>query len=285
MSVVLRDIMQTPVVVLGRDESIARARNMMLREKISRLIVMDGDRPIGMITKKDIMRAFKNYKMRRRDLDSITVAEVMRCPISTARETDPIEDAARKMVEEGVSGLPVYNSELTGIVTKTDLTRYFAENMGGRYSVRDLAIGLDKVPVLQPSQTIFHAMDVMDEKSSDIVIIVESGKPIGVITETDLSLVRSYRGRGKNDPFVKVSKNEGEVFFPTRIYLVPTVGDVMTHDPILIDESADAGLAAGKLIENDIGGMPVVNSKGDLVGLIRKIDFVNALAKGRGKKR
>ncbi len=285
MSVVLRDIMQTPVVVLGRDESIARARNMMLREKISRLIVMEGDRPIGMITKKDIMRAFKNYKMRQRDLDSITVAEVMRCPIATARETDSIEDAARKMVEEGISGLPVYNSELTGIVTKTDLTRYFAENMRGRYSVKDLAIGLDKVPVLQPSQTIFHAMDVMDEKSSDIVIIVESGKPIGVITETDLSLIRSYRGKGKNDPFVKVSKTEGEVFFPTRIYLVPTVGDVMTHDPVLIDESADAGLAAGKLIENDIGGMPVVNSEGDLVGLIRKIDFVKVLAKGRGKKR
>ncbi|MDD1764702.1 MAG: CBS domain-containing protein, partial [Candidatus Methanomethyliaceae archaeon] len=64
-----------------------------------------------------------------------------------------------------------------------------------------------------------------------------------------------------------------------RIYLLPTAADVMTLDPVVVNESEDAAIAAGSLIKDGIGGMPVVNKKGDLVGMITKFDFVKVLAK------
>jgi len=57
-----------------------------------------------------------------------------------------------------------------------------------------------------------------------------------------------------------------------------TVADVMTPDPILL--SADDGLdaAAQMLEESEISGAPVVDSSGQLVGVLSETDLVHARA-------
>ncbi|MEM4721489.1 MAG: CBS domain-containing protein, partial [Candidatus Methanomethylicaceae archaeon] len=77
------DLMNSPVVVINGTDTLAYARNLMLREGVSRLVVVKGTRPIGTITRRDIIRSLRNYKMRQRDFDSILVSEVMRTPVTT----------------------------------------------------------------------------------------------------------------------------------------------------------------------------------------------------------
>jgi CBS domain-containing protein len=275
---IVRDLMQSPVIVVQSVDTVAHARNLMLKERVSRLIVVEGDRPVGTLTRRDIIRSLRNYRMRQRDFDSIIVREVMRTPARTVNEEDSITDAAKKMVSGNVKGLPVVDGrgQLVGIVTKTDLTRYFSENFRGRFKVEEISQGKGGLPIIHSSHTVFRAMDLMEETSSDRVIVVDDTKPIGIITETDLSFIRQQRS---GNSFRKGSRRDAGAISSTRIYLLPTAADVMTPNPTVVNESEDAALAAGMLIKKGIGGMPVVNKKGDLVGIITKFDFVKVLAK------
>jgi CBS domain-containing protein len=275
---IVKDLMQSPVMVVKSMNTIAHARNLMLKEKVSRLIVVEGEMPVGTLTRRDIIRSLRNYKMRKREFESIIVNEVMRTPVITLFEDDSITDAARKMVSNNIKGLPVVDrkGKLVGIITKTDFTRYFSENFQGRFKVKEIAQRKDGIPVIHSSHTAFHAMDIMEETSTDRIIVIDDSKPIGIITETDLSFMQQQKS---GDSFRKGNRKEIETISPTRIYLLPTAADVMTVDPIVINESKDAAIAAGTLIRDDIGGMPVVNKKGDLVGMITKFDIVKVLAK------
>jgi CBS domain-containing protein len=59
---------------------------------------------------------------------------------------------------------------------------------------------------------------------------------------------------------------------------IPTVGELMTPDPIVIDEGATLDDAVRALEENEITGMPVVDRDGVLVGVISQTDIVRARA-------
>ena len=59
---------------------------------------------------------------------------------------------------------------------------------------------------------------------------------------------------------------------------IPTVGELMTPDPIVINESATLDDAVRALEENEITGMPVVDRDGVLVGVISQTDIVRARA-------
>lgn len=58
----------------------------------------------------------------------------------------------------------------------------------------------------------------------------------------------------------------------------PTVADLMTPDPIVIDESATVDEAVRLLEENEISGLPVVDRDQLLVGVISQSDIVRARA-------
>ncbi|HEY7023588.1 MAG TPA: CBS domain-containing protein [Candidatus Limnocylindrales bacterium] len=57
-----------------------------------------------------------------------------------------------------------------------------------------------------------------------------------------------------------------------------TVAQLMTPDPIVVDESATVYDAVRLLEENDISGMPVIDREGFLVGVISQTDIVRARA-------
>lgn len=60
--------------------------------------------------------------------------------------------------------------------------------------------------------------------------------------------------------------------------IIATVAELMTPDPIVIDESATVDEAVRLLEENEISGMPVVDREGVLVGVISQTDIVRARA-------
>jgi len=52
------------------------------------------------------------------------------------------------------------------------------------------------------------------------------------------------------------------------------VSTVMTTDPITVESTRNIGSAAEILVENKIGGLPVVD-EGEIVGIITKTDFID----------
>jgi CBS-domain-containing membrane protein len=87
--------------------------------------------PIGVITDRDIVVGA--VAPNSGHFESLLVGDIMSSDVVTARETEPIEGALKKMEERGIRRLPVVdgNGALVGIVTLDDALQVLTEQQIG----------------------------------------------------------------------------------------------------------------------------------------------------------
>lgn len=124
--------------------------------------------------------------------------------------------------------------------------------MSGFMIIRDIMA--KNIKTVKPDDTVHAAVQKMNKFDIGSVIVVSSGRPIGIITETNI-LRRIVEPR--MDPATVWAK------------------DIMTSPLTTIDENAAIEEAAKIMAEKKINRIPVMN--GDkLVGLISSTDIVKA---------
>ena len=102
----------------------------MIDSHVGRLPVIDGDELVGMMTSKDVMKAFINFrknvpeKYQKTQIKEILVEEVMSDnPLSISKDAS-ISEVANTMMDTGYNGLPVVeDNNVIGIITQTDILR------------------------------------------------------------------------------------------------------------------------------------------------------------------
>ncbi len=57
----VKEVMSSPLITIKPDTYIIDASKLMNEKGIRRLIVMEGDKAVGIITEKDLLRALNNY--------------------------------------------------------------------------------------------------------------------------------------------------------------------------------------------------------------------------------
>jgi len=119
----------------------------MNRNEIARVIVKDDEgKPVGFISRKSLALnlltdnegelSTKSIKMVRRSSPGgqktymyvkempLTAEDIMVSPIISIDVNENISSAAKKMIEEGLTGLPVSDGEdIVGIISRTDIMR------------------------------------------------------------------------------------------------------------------------------------------------------------------
>jgi CBS domain-containing protein len=119
--VLVRDVMTKNPKVVRRDTSVQEVVATMNKFDISSVIVVQQERPVGMITHKDIMSKIVQPRI---PPDVVTAREVMSTPVVTIGEDVSIEEAVRLMSKKNVKKLPVVTDhKLVGIITSLDLVR------------------------------------------------------------------------------------------------------------------------------------------------------------------
>ena len=131
MSTTVADVMTTQVVTLREEDNLTELQPDMEFFGLRHLPVVDGERLVGLLTHRDILRLTVSSMARdsvhqaiERDQEEGTfVAAVMKRDVITVPPTATIQEAARLMVDERVGCLPVVDAEqrLLGIVTEHDL--------------------------------------------------------------------------------------------------------------------------------------------------------------------
>ena len=117
----VRDFMSKDVKTVRVDDTVREAVRKMNKFRISSIIVMEGKRPVGIITERDILERIVEPCM---EPTAIRAKEIMSSPVISASPEVSIEDAARLMATKKIKKLAVIeNSELVGIVTSMDLMR------------------------------------------------------------------------------------------------------------------------------------------------------------------
>jgi CBS domain-containing protein len=144
----VREYMQTKVQTVFPDETIHMIAVLMDTYDISRVVVKQNKKPVGIVTTRDFLpislsrnttlfeRSWKSprksIKIRRhqkfmpRGLMAFVLAEdiMSHPPITVGMDTD-LSDAATLMIRNKISGLPVVSGRgnLVGIITKTDILK------------------------------------------------------------------------------------------------------------------------------------------------------------------
>jgi acetoin utilization protein AcuB len=130
-------IMNRDLITVEPEDSVEEAVGLLRRRGVRHLLVLKKNRLVGIISDRDIKRAMDPRQTRKKLmgigglyflLEPILVKEIMtRDPVTIPPGT-PIQQAAYIMVERRFGALPVVrNGKTVGIVTETDILRYFAE--------------------------------------------------------------------------------------------------------------------------------------------------------------
>jgi len=120
--VLVRDVMTKEPRVVRRDTSVQEIVATMNKYDISSIIVVEGKRPVGIVTHKDIISKLVQARI---PPEAVTAREVMTSPIVAISEDANVEEAARLMTKKRIKKLIVTrnNDELAGIITSSDLVR------------------------------------------------------------------------------------------------------------------------------------------------------------------
>lgn len=107
------------VKTIDIEDTVLEAVETMNRHEIGCVVVTEKDRPVGILTERDILRRIISKKL---DPASVKVHSIMSNPLQTTKLTSKITQAARTMLERNIKKLVVVNDgSLAGIVSLTDL--------------------------------------------------------------------------------------------------------------------------------------------------------------------
>ena len=115
------DLMSETVIVLQHDEAIAGSVDDLDRFRLRHLPVVEGDRVVGVVTHRELVRAL----LRRQPGDPAPlVAEVMSPDVVTVAPDAPVSEALALLITRKTGCLLVVDARgLAGIVTEYDCVK------------------------------------------------------------------------------------------------------------------------------------------------------------------
>ncbi len=275
------DVMSAPVYVVAPADNVAYARNLMLRHRVSRLPVMEGDDLRGILTKKDIAYRLRQTEpiWRRRPIDRIPVSILMTVdPITVAPET-AIHDIAATMLSRDVSGLPVVDGgRVVGIVTKLDIMRS-AHVRGLSARVGDM---MEDAVTVSRYHSLDHVIDTIKGKNDKLIVVNDNGSLAGIITESNLAFYE-YLDWQKNLPrkdITHLRKEEpgGPKRFRYVIEVSAVAEDIMSRPVVTVPPDVSVQDAVGLMLEHQINSLVVVEEN-DIRGVLKRDDIIKEVAK------
>lgn len=179
---IISDYMSKNPICVSTDTSVTEARAIMVREKISKLPVLDkNSNLVGIITKNDLAKAAPSaattldiYEMGYL-LSKLKVEKVMTKEPVTVSPDEVIEEAARIMADKEIGCLPVVQDDvLVGIITESDIFKQFISMFGARsHGVRVTMEFPDKAGVLAD-----FSRKVANKDGNIIAVVTDDGSNV-----------------------------------------------------------------------------------------------------------
>jgi acetoin utilization protein AcuB len=178
----VRDVMQTHVATATPETRLPQLLRLLERRGFRHVPVVDAGALVGIISDRDLKRAMVSIAAAGADAaafaraqERLTAAEIMVRTVTTIGPMFPVEEAARLMVTQKISALPVTEgSRLVGIVTETDILHLFVRAMG----VLEPSSRLDVV-VRDPVGGLGEVVRLVEETGGRISSLMTLGSPTG----------------------------------------------------------------------------------------------------------
>lgn len=129
------DIMATDVKAVSVQDTFERAASALHENRISSLIVKDGEDVAGIVTERDVV----NIVAEGLDPKAVRVGERMTRDLASVDPKTDIAHAAELMKERAIRHLPVIDrGKLVGIISIRDLLSWAVQEITGGHELPDL---------------------------------------------------------------------------------------------------------------------------------------------------
>jgi len=266
---IIRNWMSSPVTTISPETSLLDARQIMDAKKIRALPVLIEGKLVGIVTRRGLLRTDIPALSERAwstdlDLKGAEVSGIMTKNPITVPDSGPLPKAARVMLENKITAIPVVdaNRKMVGIITTSDIFRFVQAELPElkeNLVVKDYMTS--RVVTLDPDDSLLEAHRVMGLERIRSMPVVDDEQLLGIVTRTDLL---------SNDNSRFLSRNNQEESI--RV-LISSVEQIMTRKVITIKPDASLIEAAKIMMEKKIHSLPVEDEKKKLAGIITESDL------------
>ena len=118
----VRNLMKSPVVWVGPEESLRRAAQVMQEHGIGAVVVEQSDQVVGILTERDVMHAVAQMG----DVEKARVGDHMSAPVVTASPNWDVTVAATEMSDRRIRHLVVLEAgRALGVLSVRDVMSVF----------------------------------------------------------------------------------------------------------------------------------------------------------------
>ena len=188
----VKEIMTREAVSITPKYSIRESVDLMIEKGIGSLPIVDKeDKLVGIVTERDFALALAG------SLTTETVGDIMIKDVITTTPGTPIESCSKIMVRNNLRRIPVVEEgKLIGIVTSTDILRFFGDkemfasmtsNSGLDVLKRKISeIIKPNILVTESTVRLGDLCELLAEKNIGGVPVVDDDQLVGIVTERDI---------------------------------------------------------------------------------------------------
>jgi CBS domain-containing protein len=255
----VKNIMSEPITV-HKSDTISHAMDLMDKHDTRRLLVINGNELMGLITMRNIANKLGTWKTSNLPASSLHVAAATSTLFTTVLPDMSFDDAIGLLDRKSGVLVVMDSNKVKGWVTPNEILK----NVKG---LKGYAAEIMKEPItVSPGDRVSHARRIMLDNDIGRLPIVENNDVVGIITEKDVArAMMNFRAL--------VPDNQQDERIRNLI-----VGDIMTRNVISVRTNTPIMEVISILLKENIGGVPVLNLKDDLVGIVSRRGIIRHLA-------
>lgn len=182
----VRDLVCEPLVRVAPDTPVSYALSLLRSKGVRHLAVTYNRKPIGTFSERNLILA----SFYRPDLHKLTMESVMSTPAVAVPDSMPLFDAYALMAKERINLVTVvdHTGECIGIAPREGILNL----LGVSFFYRKATVGdvmSRTVATARRGEPVTSALSRMAETGIACIVLEHERKPIGVLTEHDLSML------------------------------------------------------------------------------------------------
>ena len=178
---IVEQIMSSPVRSIPRNLSVMETSKIMEAENIRRLVVLEEERPVGIITQTDMVQALASYSI------SQEVSGIMTSNVAVITSSASVKEAAELMASNDISCLvAMEKNAVVGIFTERDLLKRVVAMKRNPAQTRLKKVMSSPVVTVSSDCSVLSANKLLERVGIRRLIVMDDETLLGVITQTDI---------------------------------------------------------------------------------------------------
>lgn len=256
----VRDVMTDQVITVGKNDDLRHVMELMEKNNVTKVPVVDNGKLVGIVSDNTIAKKLGSVRKRGVKPSGIHASSVMEKDFEIAHPDATLDDLLPKVGLAGLTMIPVVSKgELVGVHTKANLLHLVSSTEPVQ------SVMTREVHAVAPDDRLVHARRLLIDNDIARIPVVEEAQVIGILSEAEIA--KAFAMLLHEVPFEHQQNRARNL----------VVRDFMKTPVVTADLGMDAKQVAEKMIEEQVGGLPVVDGDGRLHGMVTRTDLARTI--------